>query len=51
VDVPKICSVDRHGALSGVGIHEYRIAVRQMDNTARVEFQVESERGHEWESE
>jgi hypothetical protein len=37
-------STDQHGAPSGVGIHEYRIAVRWMDNTARVEFWVESER-------
>jgi hypothetical protein len=48
--VPRTRSMDRHGALSGVSIHEYRIAVRQMDNTARVEFRVESERGHEWKS-
>jgi hypothetical protein len=50
--------VDRCGALSGVSICGYGIAVRwtsiserQMDNTARAEFQVESELGHEWKSE
>jgi hypothetical protein len=53
-------STDRHGAPSGVSIHvhEYGIAVRQtsiserqMDNTARAEFQVESECRHEQKSE
>jgi hypothetical protein len=50
--------MDRHGAPSGVSIHGYGIAVRQMsiserwmDNTARVEFQVESKHGCEWKSE
>jgi hypothetical protein len=49
---PRTCSVDRHRAPSGVSICGYGIAVRwtsiserQMDNTARVEFQVESECG------
>jgi hypothetical protein len=47
--VPRTRSADRHGAPSGVGICEYRIAVRwmsiserQMDNTARAESRVES---------
>jgi hypothetical protein len=43
--------VDRHGAPSGVGIHEYGIAMRLIENTARAEFQVESECGHERKSE
>jgi hypothetical protein len=42
--------MDRHGALSEVGIREYGIAGRRMDNTARVGFQVESEHGCEQES-
>jgi hypothetical protein len=56
--VPRTRSTDRHGAPSGVSIHEYGIAVRwtsiserRMDNTARAEFQVESEHKHEWKSE
>jgi hypothetical protein len=55
--VPRTCSMDRHGALSEVSICEYGIAGRQtsilrrMDNTTRVGFQVESERGSEQESE
>jgi hypothetical protein len=36
--VPRTRSADGHGAPSGVGIREYGIAVRQMDNTARAEF-------------
>jgi hypothetical protein len=48
--VTRTCSADRHGALSGVGIHEYGIAVRRtsiserrMDNTARAKPVHESE--------
>jgi hypothetical protein len=40
--------MDRCGALSGVGIHGF--AVRQMDNTARAEFRVESEHRREQKS-
>jgi hypothetical protein len=56
--VPRTRIADRHRVLSGIGIHEYGIAVRRtsiserwMDNTARAEFQVESECRHEWKSE
>jgi hypothetical protein len=47
---PRTHSMDRCRTPSGVGICGYRIAVRWMDNTARAEFQVESECGHEQKS-
>jgi hypothetical protein len=33
--VPRIHSVDRHGAPSGVGIREYGIAVKRMSSSER----------------